>query len=147
MTDEDPPSGTPLTDSIEPRSTPRDPSERGVARLARTHGDSAGPREEGEDPLRPTTEDVLARIPEDNPFREAVAALREQGAAWDEVWDALQAAYSPVDAAVLAQRLGKEVYPAGERGSVVAPGDDEPADERDEGRWRAEESDLDLGEL
>lgn len=47
------------------------------------------------------TEDVapLDEIPEDNPFREQVEELREDGATWTEVFEKLDAAFTPVDKA------------------------------------------------
>lgn len=43
--------------------------------------------------------DVLGEIPESNPFREVIEDLRESGADWATIHDAMQVAYDPVEQA------------------------------------------------
>ena len=44
-------------------------------------------------------EDVLPEIPEDNPFREVVVELREQGEDWKAIFDKMDTAYDEVERA------------------------------------------------
>lgn len=44
-------------------------------------------------------EDVLLEIPEDNPFREVIVDLREQGEDWRTIFDKMDTAYDQVDRA------------------------------------------------
>lgn len=44
-------------------------------------------------------EDVLSEIPEDNPFREVIVDLREQGEDWRTIFDQMDTAYDQVDRA------------------------------------------------
>lgn len=42
-------------------------------------------------------EDVIGEIPEENPFREVVEELRDEGHDWGEVFDLINAAFDPID--------------------------------------------------
>lgn len=44
-------------------------------------------------------EDVLPDIPEDNPFREVIVELRDQGEDWKAIFDKMDTAYDQVDRA------------------------------------------------
>jgi hypothetical protein len=44
-------------------------------------------------------EEVLSEIPEDNPFREVIVELRDQGEDWQTIFDKMNDAYEQVDGA------------------------------------------------
>jgi hypothetical protein len=134
--------GTPLDDIIDPKASPRDRSSRAEAAPTPTRDDTT---EDAAPEGDISTEEVLAAIPEDNPFREAIRDLRADGAEWDEVWATLESAYSPVDAAVLSQRLGTEVRPpARDRDETTAVSGTTTGGEAGE---TGEDPDMDLGDI
>lgn len=50
----------------------------------------------------------IEQIPEDNPFRDQLETLRQEGLSWTEVWERLDAAYRPVDRAAFDEGRGRQ---------------------------------------
>lgn len=80
-------------------------------------------------------EDVLSEIPDDNPFRETIVGLRDEGADWSDVHSALETAYGPVDRATYEESFVEmPVYEV----SVVVPDEHSTSGEAYETRTVAE---------
>lgn len=89
------------------------------------------------EPVEIDDEATLEEIPDDNPFKETIVDLKDDGKSWREVWETLEDAYNPVDKAAYDESFVK--IPEFEI-EVVVPDDKATSGERYETLTHADES-------